>query len=186
MTEEVRDESKIEARLEEMQREIADLRGRLQDIAGESDVFLQSQWDQAAKTLCRLPTDAERPIAWGYVGAYRPSSGSLQKRISFSGTNIDNFLSKASDTEIANLARIFTNPTAVAILRQLVEGKRSVGDLAKGCSISESEIDRALTSLIDAELVARAEDNLIEPINHVISFFLTFVSMTTDHLSHTR
>ena len=186
MTEEVRDESKVEARLEEMQREIADLRGRLQDIAGESDVFLQSQWDQAAKTLCRLPTDAERPIAWGYVGAYRPSSGSLQKRISFSGTDIDSFLSEAPDAEIANLARIFTNPTAVAILRQLVEGKRSVGDLAKGCSISESEIDRALTSLIDAELVARAEDNLIEPINHVISFFLTFVSMTTDHLSHTR
>ena len=186
MTKGVRDQSKVEARLEEMQREIADLRGRLQDIAGESDVSLQSQWDQAAKTLCRLPTDAERPIAWGYVGAYRPSSGSLQKRLSFSGTDIDSFLSKAPDTEIANLARIFTNPTAVAILRQLVEGKRSVGDLAKGCSISESEIDEAVTSLIDAELVARTENNLIEQKNDATSFFLTFVSMTSVHLGNTK
>ena len=42
MTEEVRDESKIEARLEEMQRGIADLHERVQVIAQESDDFLQS------------------------------------------------------------------------------------------------------------------------------------------------
>ncbi len=51
MTEEVRDESKIEARLEEMQREIADLRGRLQTIAGESDAFLQIQGNEALKNI---------------------------------------------------------------------------------------------------------------------------------------
>lgn len=186
MTEGVRDESKVEARLEEMQREIADLRGRLQTIAGESDAFLQIQGNEALKTSCRLPTDAERPIAWGYVGAYRPSSGDQNKRIAFWRGNIDNFLSKAPDTEISNLARIFSNPTVIAVLRQLVEGKRSVADLAKGSGISKSEIDEAVTSLIDAELAVRTENNLIEPKNDATSFFLTFLSMTIVHLGHTK
>ncbi len=186
MTEKVRDESKIETRLEEMQREITNLRERLQGIAGESDAFHEFQREEALKTLCRLPTDAERPIVWGYMGGYRPSPGSLKKRISFSETDIDSFLSEASDAEIANLAGIFTNPNAVAILRQLVEGERTVADLAKECGVSESEIDIAVTSLIDAELAACTEDNLIKPVNHAISYFLTFVSMTSDHLGHAK
>ena len=186
MTEEVRDESKTEARLEEMQREIADLRGRLQAIAGESDAFLQIQGNEALKTSCRLPADAERPIAWGYVGAYRSSSGDQNMRIAFWRSNIDNFLSEASDAEISNLARIFSNPPSIAVLRQLVEGNKSMADLAKGAGISESEIDKAVTSLIDAELAVRTEDNLIKGKNDAISFFLTFVSMTSVHLDHTK
>lgn len=186
MTKEVRDESKIEARLEEMQREMVDLKGRLQDIAGESDAFLGLKRSEALKTLCRLPIDAEKPITWGYVGAYRPSPGHYNKRVAFSGSDIDSFLSEASDTEIANLARIFTNPTVIAVLRQLVEGNKSVTDLAKGTGISKSEIDKAVTSLIDAELVARTEDNLIKGKNDAVSFFLTFVSMTSVHLDHTK
>ena len=42
MTEEVREESKIGERPEEMQREIAELHERVQVIAQESDDFLQS------------------------------------------------------------------------------------------------------------------------------------------------
>ena len=42
MTEEVREESKIGERLEEMQREIAELHERVQVIAQEWDDFLQS------------------------------------------------------------------------------------------------------------------------------------------------
>ncbi len=186
MTEEVRDESKIEARLEEMQHQIAGLRDRLQAIAGESDAFLQIQGNEALKTSCRLPTDAERPIAWGYLGAYRTSSGDQNKRIAFWRGNIDGFLSKASNTEISNLARIFSNPTVIAVLRQLVEDKRSVADLAKNAGISESEIDKAVTSLIDEELAVRTEDNLIERKNDAVSFFLTFLSMTSVHLGNAK
>ena len=120
------------------------------------------------------------------MGADRPSPGNLNKRTAFWWASIDDFLPKAPDAEIANLARIFTNPTAVAILRQLVEGRKSVGDLAKGGGVSESEIDKAVMSLIDAELVARTEDNLIGPKNDAISFFLTIVSMTIVHLGHTK
>ncbi|MDE0297936.1 MAG: sigma-70 family RNA polymerase sigma factor [Candidatus Poribacteria bacterium] len=186
MTKAVRDESKVEARLEEMRREIDDLRGRLQDLAGESDVFLGLKKGEALKTLCRLPIDTEKPIAWGYVGSYRPSPGDQNKRVAYWTGDIESFLSKASDTDIANLARIFTNPTAVAVLRQLVEGSKSVTDLAKESGISKSEIDKAVTSLVDAELVGRTEDNLIERKNDATSFFLTFVSMTVVHLGDTK
>ena len=47
--------------------------------------------------------------------------------------NVDSFLSSAPDAEIAKLATFFTNPTVVAVLRQLVSGKKSVADLANGC-----------------------------------------------------
>ena len=71
-----------------------------------------------------------------------------------------------------NLANLFTNPTIIAVLRQLVEGKRSIADLAKACDVQESEIEKAVETLMDATLVERTEDNLIEPKNDVVSFFL--------------
>ena len=39
---------------------------------------------------------------------------------------------------------------------------------------------------MDATLVARTEDDLIEPKNDVVSFFLNFVSMTIVHLGHIK
>ena len=85
-----------------------------------------------------------------------------------------------------NLATLFTNRTIVAILRQLMEGKKSVEDLAKGSGIPESEIEEAVALLMDETLVARTEDNLIESKNDAFSFFLNFVSMTIVHLGHIR
>ena len=186
MTNEVRDEAKIEVDPEETQRQIAELQQQIKVIAAESDAFLASRRNEALETLRRVPYDAERPISWGYVGGYRTAPGKMSGRVAFWSDNIDNFLSKAPDADIVNLASLFTNPTVVAVLRQLVEGKKSVEDLVEGCDFSENEVEKAVASLMDATLVARTEDNRIEPQNDAVSFFLNFVSMTIVHLGHIR
>ena len=185
MTKEVRDESKLRASLEEMQRQIADLQEQLQVIADESDAFLKAEKREAVSTLCRLPQNAEEPIAWCYGGSYRTTGGKKSNRFSLWTTSVDNFLSSVPDAEIANLASLFTNPTIVAILRQLVEGKKSIEELAKGCDASVSEIEKAVETLIDATLAARGEDNCIEPKHDAVFYFLNFVGMTRVHLNPT-
>ena len=186
MTDEVRDNTEVEADAEKTQRQIADLQQEIKMIAAESDAFLASRRNEALETLRRVPYDAERPISWGYVGGYRTTPGNMTGRVAFWSDNIDSFLSKAPDAEIVNLASLFTNPTIIAVLRQLVEGKRSTADLAKACDIQESEIEKAVETLTDATLVARTDDNLIEPKNDAVSFFLNFVSMTIVHLGHIK
>ena len=182
MKDETRDESKPTADLEEIQRQITDLQEQLRVIADESDAFLNAEKKEAISTLCRLPHNAESPIAWSYGGAYRTPSGKRSGRFSLWTDSIDNFLSRTSDAAIANLAGIFANPAVVGVLRQLVEGKRSVEDLANGCGTSEGEIEKAVKSLIDAKLAERTEDNLIEPKNDAVFYFLNFVGMTRVHL----
>ena len=182
MTDEVKDEGKHTASLEEMQRQIVDLQEQLRIIADESDAFLDTEKKEAISTLCRLPHNAESPMAWSYGGAYRTPSGKRSTRFSLWTDSIDNFLSRTPDAAIANLASIFANPTVVAVLRQLVEEKKSVTDLANGCGISKGEIEKAVKTLIDAKLAARTEDNLIEPKNDAVFYFLNFVGMTRVHL----
>ena len=182
MAKEARDESKVEARLTEIQRQIADLQKQIKVIEYESDAFLDAEKREAVSTLCRLPHNAESPIAWSYGGSYRPSTGKTSKRFSLWTTNIDDFISQAPDAAIVNLASLFTNPTIVAILRQLVEGKKSVEALAKGCDASVSEIEKAVETLIDAALAARGEHNCIEPKHDAVFYFLNFVGMTRVHL----
>lgn len=144
----------------------------------------QSEESLALNTLSQ--PSGERRIAWGYVGAYSVSPAQEKRRIAFWKDNIDNFLSNASDAEIVNFVTLFTNPTVVAVLRQLVEGKKSVTDLAKESGIPESEVQKAVETLMKATLVVRTEDNLITPHNDAISFFLNFVSMTTVYLGHIK
>ena len=186
MTDEVRDNTAVEANVEETQRQIANLQQQIKVIAAESDAFLASRRNEALETLRRVPYDAERPISWGYVGGYRTSPGKMSGRVAFWSDNIDDFLSKAPDAEIANLANLFTDRTIIAVLRQLVEGKTSIEDLAKRCGISESKVEKAVETLMDATLVERTEDDLIEPKNDAVPFFLNFVSMTIVHLGHIK
>ena len=176
------DENKLTVGLEEMQRQIADLQEQLRIIADESDAFLDTEKKEAISTLCRLPHNAESPIAWSYGGAYRTPSGKRSRRFSLWTDSIDNFISRTPDAAIANLASLFTNPIVVGVLRQLVEGKRSVEDLSKGCDTSEDEIEKAVETLIDGNLAVRTEDNLIEPKNDAVFYFLNFVGMTRVHL----
>ena len=156
-------------------------------MGDEPDNLLDAEKDGAFVTLRRLPNDAERPYSWGYVGGYRTSPNNAYNEVAYwRGDNIDNFLTKASDAEISEFVNLFTIPTVVSVLRQLVEGNRSVADLAKACGISEREVAKAVELLMDVKLAARTEDNLIKPHDDAISFFLNFVSMTIMHLEHLK
>ena len=205
MTNEVRNGSNVDARLEEMQRQITDLQAQVKDIvanaeasigerpttasdtlfriAADSDAATDSDKKQALEALLQLPHHAKDPITWCYAGAYHAASGQRSSRGSVWTTNVDSFLSNAPDAEIVKLARYFTNPIVVAVLRQLVAGKRSVADLANGCGISESEMEETVTFLIDGALVKRTEDDLIEPKNDAVFYFLNFVGMVTVYLN---
>ena len=182
MADEVRNRSEVEGRLEEMQRQITDLQAQIRDLATQSDASIDSGKREALNALFRLPHDAKDPITWCYAGAYRAASGKQSRRGSIWSDSIDNFISRAPDAEIVKLAKFFTNATIVAVLRQLVEGKKSVADLATGCGISESEMEKTVALLIDGSLVDRTEDDLIEPKHDAVFYFLNFVGMTRVYL----
>ena len=154
-------------------------------IGDEYEALRDGEKTEALETLCQLPRNAEGQISWGYLGAYG-TTHKRHKRVAYWLDDIDHFLSNAPDTEIVNLATLFTNPTVVAVLRRLVEGKKSIADLAEKSGIPESEVQEAVGTLMKATLVIRTENNLIKPHNDAVSFFLNFVSMTTVHLGHTK
>ena len=204
MTNEVRNGSNVDARLEEMQRQITDLQAQIKDIvansdastgerptssdtlfriAADADASTDSDKKQALESLLQLSHHTKDPITWCYAGAYHAASGQRSSRGSVWTTNVDSFLSNAPDAEIVMLAKYFTNPTIVAVLRQLVGGKKSVTDLANGCSISESDMEETVEMLIDGALVKRTEDNLIEPKNDAVFYYLNFVGMVTVYLN---
>ena len=156
-------------------------------VGNEPDNLFGPEKNQALSILRRLPNNAEKPYSWGYVGGYRTSPDNTYNDTAYwRGDNIDNFLTKVSDAEIAEFVNLFTIPTIVSVLRQLVEGNRSVADLAKACSISEKEVEKAVELLMDVKLAARTKDNLIKPHDDAISFFLNFVGMTIMHLEHLK
>ena len=207
MADEVRNESELEARLEEMQRQITDLQEQITGIAANSDASTEytdvpvtdsdieyrivadsdastdSDKKQALDALLQLSHHVKDPITWCYAGAYQASPGQRSSRGSVWTTNVDHFLSFAPDAEIVKLATFFTNPTVVAVLRQLVAGKKSVTDLANDCSISESEMEETVEMLAEGALVKRTEADLIEPKNDAVFYFLNFVGMVTVYLN---
>ena len=205
MTNEVRNGSEVDARFEEMQRQITDLQEQIKGIAAksaasteytdvsnsdiehrfvaDSDASTDSDKKQALDALLQLSHHVTDPITWCYAGAYHAASGQRSSRGSVWTTNVDSFLSNAPDAQIVKLATFFTNPTVVAVLRQLVAGKKSVADLANGCGISESEMEETVEMLTDAALVKRTGDNLIEPKNDAVFYFLNFVGMVTVYLN---
>ncbi len=197
MTNEVGDQAKVGMNREEMQRnfdeirdmlletqlELASAQAKLKIITAESDASVDSDKREALNVLLQLPHNAKDSITWCNAGAYRAASGQRSSRGSIWTTSTDKFLSRAPDTEIVNLAKYFTNRTVVAVLRQLVEGKKSVADLANGCDISESEMAETVALLVDAALVRRTEDDLIEPKNDAVFYFLNFVGMVTVYLN---
>ena len=183
MSDEMRNESEVDPKLEEMQRQITDLQEQISGIAANLDDSIRDDKREALDALFRLPHDAKDAITWCYAGAYRAPSGQMSRRGSIWSDSIDNFISRAPDAEIVKLAKFFTNPTVVAVLRQLVEGKKSVTDLANGCGIAESEMEKTVALLIDGSLVDRTEDDLIEPKNDAVFYFLNFVGMTRVYLN---
>ena len=183
MAVDIKNNAEVNARLEAMQRQITDLQEQIKGIADNSDASVDSGKRDALNALLQLPSNSEEPISWGYGGAYRTASGHTSKRGSIWTDSVTNFISAAPDAEIVKLAKFFTNPTLVAVLRQLVDGKKSVKDLANGCGISESEVEETIALLIDAALAKRREDRCIEPKNDAVFYFLNFVGMVKVYLN---
>ncbi len=182
MADEVRNESEFDAKLAEMLHQIVDLQEQINVLASKSETSMDSKKNDTLAGLTRLPDDSDDIIRWGYGGAYRTASGKSSTRGSIWTDNVDNFLSRAPDAEIVNLAKFFTNPVVVAVLRQLVGGKKSVAVLAKGCGISENEMEKTVEMLIGAALAKRTEDNFIEPKNDAVFYLLNFVGMVIVYL----
>lgn len=183
MSDEVRNQYDVDTRLAEMKGQIADLQEQMEAIVAKSKTSNDTNKTDRLDALIQLPHDAEDLIRWGYGGAYRTASGMSSKRGSVWTFKLSNFLSKAPDTEIVNLAKYFTNPTIVAVLRQLVEGDKSVSELAKGCDITEAEIEKTVKMLIDGNLALRKDDNQIQPKNDAVFYYLNFVGMTNVFLN---
>ena len=177
-----KNQSDVDARFEALQGQITDLKEQINVIGTNLDISIDAHKRKILEALFQLPQGAKDPITWCYAGAYRAASGQMSRRGSIWTTSTDEFLSRTPDAAIANLASIFANTTVVAILRQLVEGKSSVEDLAKACETSDSEIEKAVETLIKANLASRTEDNLIAPENDAVFYFLNFVGMTRVHL----
>ena len=79
MTKEVMGTSKIESRFQEIQNQIADLQRQMSVFIDEVEgSVLHSEKRAAFDTICRLASDTENPITWGFAGAYRYDSGKKQ------------------------------------------------------------------------------------------------------------
>ena len=183
MAKEVKNRSEVDTNLEKMQRQITDLQKQIEGITANLDDSIRADKSAALNALLQLPHASKDSITWCYAGAYRAASGQHSSRGSIWTTRTDSFLSKAPDAEIVKLAKFFTNPTVVAVLRQLVAGKQSVADLANSCGISESEMESTMELLVDGALVKRIEGDLIEPKNDAVFYFLNFVGMVTVYLN---
>ena len=181
MADEVRNESELDAKLADMLHQIVDLQEQINVLASKSEASMDSKKNDTLAGLTQLP-DGEDVIRWGYGGAYRTASGKSSTRGSIWTDSVDNFLSRAPDAEIVNLAKYFTNPIVVAVLRQLVGGRKSVAVLANGCGIPENEMEKTVEILIDAALAKRTEDNFIEPKNDAVFYLLNFVGMVIVYL----
>ncbi|MYF98062.1 sigma-70 family RNA polymerase sigma factor [Candidatus Poribacteria bacterium] len=182
MTDKVRNETEVDIQLADIQRQITDLQEQVNALGTNLDISVDAHKRKILDALFQLHHDAKDPLTWCYGGAYRADSGQTSSRGSIWTTSTEDFISKAPDAAIAKLASIFTNTTVVAILRQLVGGKSTVEDLAKGSDTSESEIEKAVETLIEAKLASQTEDNFIEPRNDAVFFFLNLVGMTRVYL----
>lgn len=183
----------IEIAIDNVRIEMSELRDCISSLIEELHTAIdlpsprtERKRSDALKTLSTLPEDTENHVSWGYVGTYQNASNSGSSRIAYWSDSLDIFLNKAPDPEIINFARLFTNPAIIAILRELVDGEKSVSDLVEASGMSESDIENGVKTLSHATLVVRTDENLIKSNNDVISFFLNFVSMTIVHLGHIK
>ena len=67
-----------------------------------------------------------------------------------SESDIEKGVKTLSDATLVNFASLFTNPAIIAILRELVNGKKSVSDLVEASGMSESDIEKGVKTLSDA------------------------------------
>ena len=173
----------IDSATQEMHEQIAGLQKQLRVSHQQEQSLRRHQVFAASETITRLPNDAEDPISWGVVGAYRLADGHRSARTSIqSNTDIDGYLDLVPDAEIARMAALLSDPTAVAILKQLVKGDCPLAELTERCQLSSEEIQSALDALTAADLVARKEDDLLTNKDQATAIILTLVPLISEYL----
>ena len=173
----------IEQATKGLQEDIAEIKGQLWAVQREEDRWLDESRKAAGRAITQLPTGSQNPITWGIVGGYRIGDGADKRRIStWSSDSIDGFLNRVSNGEIAHFAGLFTDSTAVAVVRKLVHGQCTVAELRKNCE-DESALAKALDHLEACHMITR-EDDLVEPVKDAITYFLTFLSMCILYQGH--
>ena len=58
---------------------------------------------------------------------------------------------------VANLFRVFSEATRLALLQELKEGPRSVGELVDALPTTQANVSKQLKALYDAKLVTRTK-----------------------------
>jgi transposase/DNA-binding HxlR family transcriptional regulator len=186
MTKEVIDTSRIEAELQEMRNQITDLRRQFEIFRQEESGVFNAERKAAFDIICRLPSDAENPITWGFAGAYRYGNRGKKGRVSFWSSSIDEYINAVTDSEVSDFASMFTNRIAINVLKQLIEGQKSVAELAKVCGITDGKMNQTLEPLIAANLVHRKEGDVIKAEYDALAYILTLVNITRLYAEHLK
>ena len=72
--------------------------------------------------------------------------------------NMDTKKMRQNAASAAAFVKLFSNKTRLLILCLLVEGERSVSELADDCGLSQSAVSQHLARLRDSELVTTRRD----------------------------
>jgi len=117
--------------------------------------------DRAIEEYRFLPSNIEKPIRWGFIGAW--GKGGSKSVVHAHTTTEDDFFNDpdASEENVAALVAAFTNPNTIKVCRYLFRGgERSREELKKGCSLSDEELDVAVKPLLEWRFVAWKDGRL--------------------------
>lgn len=179
-----KDIEKLETTLESIQEEIKDLQTQVKRVTMEEDWGLNRERSAAAEKICRLPVGEDEPISWGIVGAFRKGKGTgISRRISIYTTDLENYLQKVTNDEIATFASLFTNPMTIAILKAVVrDDKPTIEDVASRCNTTVDKIEEALPDMIEKRLIMRDGDQLrTKDCADPITGILTLMNLTSNY-----
>lgn len=179
-----KDIAKLETTLEAIQEEIKDLQNQVKRVTREEDWGISSERFAAAERFCRLPVGEEEPIAWGIVGAFRKGKGTgISRRYSFNTTDLESYLQKVTNDEVAEFAALFTNPITIAILKTIVRDNHpTIEEVASLCNTTVDKIEESLPHLIEKRLIAREGDKLhYKDCADPITGLLTLINLTSNY-----
>jgi hypothetical protein len=148
-------EEKIENRIEtgdefseKVMGEIGSLREELTAI--RELLEREHSLDKAVQEYRVLSSSVEKPIRWGFIGAW--GKGGSSCAISVHTTAEDGFFDSpdAGDEGVAAFAAAFTDPNTIRICKHVFrEGGRSREEIKKACNLSDEELDAAVKPMIE-------------------------------------
>jgi hypothetical protein len=106
--------------------------------------------DKAVKEYRVLSSSVEKPIRWGFIGAW--GKGGSSCAISVHSTTEDDYFDSpdAGDEGVAAFASAFADLNTIKICKHIFrEGGRSREEIKKACNLSDEELDAAVKPMIE-------------------------------------